>query len=200
MFNFEAWKDRNVVMHCKTFEETKYFCNMMNKENMKLCSGHSYDPEYLWSFYNKELCFDFNKGKYSGIAYFIRHGYEILECSNYMDTDNDMKDFVVHCETEEVPTRRKCLEQAIKIICSDRNDSYGNPEDNFHTMAEFTTDYLHARDLLPKDKYLTDEDAAVISILFKIARRASGRYKEDTYIDIAGYAACAMEVGEKYNG
>ena len=33
--------------------------------------------------------------------------------------------------------------------------------------------------------------------LFKIARASTGKYKADNYIDLAGYAACGMEIAEK---
>lgn len=37
------------------------------------------------------------------------------------------------------------------------------------------------------------EDVAIMMALLKIARIASGNYKVDSYIDLAGYAACAGE-------
>ena len=40
-------------------------------------------------------------------------------------------------------------------------------------------------------------DAANMMILLKVAR-AAGRYKCDNYVDIAGYAACAAEIGGTY--
>ena len=196
MFDFEKWKNQYVVMHCKTEEEAKAFCKEMHEAGLKWWNDSPYikddgvtDDE--WSTYKEDTCYNFNEGFYGVLEYYKNKGFIILEYSDYMNTENDMK------ETKEVSTRRKCLEKAIQVVCKDRNDSYGNPENNFGVMADFVTDYLHARSLLPKEKSLTDEDVAIISILFKVARRASGRYKEDTYIDIAGYAACAMEVGQR---
>ena len=193
MFDFEKWKNQYVVMHCKTEEEAKAFCKEMHEAGLTWCIGDKYSEFTYFDEYKQNTCYHFNKGVYGDLEYYKNKGFIILEYSDYMDTENDMK------ETKEVSTRRKCLEKAIEVVCKDRNDSYGNPENNFGVMADFVTDYLHARSLLPKEKSLTDEDVAIISILFKVARRASGRYKEDTYVDIAGYAACAMEVGEKYN-
>lgn len=31
MFNFDEWKDKNVVMHCKTQEEAEAFCKEMDE-------------------------------------------------------------------------------------------------------------------------------------------------------------------------
>ena len=58
--------------------------------------------------------------------------------------------------------------------------------------------YLKARcldscgglDILP-------EDVAMMMSLLKIARIASGNYKADSFIDLAGYAACAGECAER---
>lgn len=189
MFDFKKWKNKNVVMHCKTQEEAKAFCKEMHNAGLtwkyKLKDEYNYINNTSYHAYKEKTCYYFNDGMYGDVDNAKKNGYIVLEYSDYMDKPK-----------EEQPTRRKCLEKAIEVVCKDRNDSYGNPENNFGVMADFVTDYLHARNLLPKEKSLTDEDAAVISILFKVARRASGRYKEDTYIDIAGYAACAMEVGQ----
>lgn len=34
-------------------------------------------------------------------------------------------------------------------------------------------------------------------ILLKVARAATGKFNADNYIDIAGYAACACEIGDR---
>ena len=185
MFDFNEWKNKKVVMHCKTREEAEAFCKEMDKAGLTWRLGHRYSEFNYFEEYKQNTCYHFNEGVYGNIEGYIKMGFKILEYSDYMDKPK-----------VEQSTRRKCLEKAIEVVCKDRNDNYGNPENNFGVMANFATDYLHARSLLPKEKSLTDEDVAVISILFKVARRASGRYKEDTYIDIAGYAACAMEVGQ----
>lgn len=82
-------------------------------------------------------------------------------------------------------TRSECLDIAKKTVCQDRNDQYGKPEDNFKIVAEFWGSYLN--------KSLTPADVANLMILFKIARNMGG-VKEDNYVDIAGYAACGVEV------
>ena len=83
--------------------------------------------------------------------------------------------------------RKETLEAAIKTVCEDRQDSYGNPEDNFEIIAELWSGYLG-------DVLLRAEDVAVMMILLKAARIRTGEYKSDNYIDIAGYAACAAEI------
>ena len=83
--------------------------------------------------------------------------------------------------------RAECLQEAGKIVCNDREDTYGAPEDNFEMIAYFWGNYL---------KYdLTSQDVANMMILLKVARAVTGKFKADNYVDIAGYAACACEMG-----
>ena len=83
--------------------------------------------------------------------------------------------------------RKETLENAIKTVCEDRQDSYGKPKDNFAMIADLWSGYLG-------DVLLEAEDVAIMMILLKIARIQTGKYKPDNFIDIAGYAACAAEV------
>lgn len=83
--------------------------------------------------------------------------------------------------------RAECLKEAEKIVCGDREDAYGRPEDNFKVIAQFWTSYLGVPEVAG--------DVANMMILLKVARAATGKYKFDNYVDIAGYAACACEIG-----
>ncbi len=89
--------------------------------------------------------------------------------------------------------RDQILDTAKQTICHDRNDQYGEPEDNFRRIAEFWTAYLGPE--LPRS--LTAADVANMMILFKVARNASGSMKDDNWIDLCGYAACGGEVSAK---
>lgn len=85
--------------------------------------------------------------------------------------------------------RAECLQEAERIVCNDREDTYGAPEDNFELISEFWTSYLSRKE------HLTESDIANMMILLKVARAATGKFKADNYVDIAGYAACACEMG-----
>lgn len=85
--------------------------------------------------------------------------------------------------------RTECLQEAERIITGDRENTYGAPEDNFAAIAFLWTAYLR-REITPKD-------VANMMILLKVARAAAGKHKDDNYIDIAGYAACACEIGDR---
>ena len=86
--------------------------------------------------------------------------------------------------------REKILEEAKNIICADRNEQYGEPEDNFACIAALWSIYLG----IDLDGY----DVGMLMVLFKTARMISGRYKRDSLVDLIGYAACAAE-GRKGN-
>lgn len=86
-------------------------------------------------------------------------------------------------------TRKECLEKAIGCVCQDRENDYGSPENSFDAIAKLWTAYL--------DREISSHDVGMMMSLMKIARLKSGRFKEDSYIDAAGYIACAAEIGTK---
>lgn len=82
--------------------------------------------------------------------------------------------------------RKATLEQAMTIVCTDREKQYGSPEDNFNLIARLWEDY--------KGYPFTAHDVAVMMLLLKVARIKTGHNKADSYVDAAGYAACAAEL------
>lgn len=84
-------------------------------------------------------------------------------------------------------TREETLDKAKAVVTKDRNDQYGLPESNFGTIARLWSAYL--------DREVTPKDVAVMMILLKCAR-TKHKVSDDTWIDIAGYAACGAEVME----
>lgn len=82
--------------------------------------------------------------------------------------------------------RKKILNDAMNVICNDRQDQYGNAEDSFFEIAKLWTSYLNAT--------VTSFDVAMMMILLKIARCESNPYHNDNYVDICGYAALAGEM------
>ena len=88
----------------------------------------------------------------------------------------------------ETMTREEILDTAKSIVCGERQDQYGNPEDNFERIADLWGAYLNC------DVMLQAADVANMMILLKIARIATGTGKDDNWVDIAGYAACGGEI------
>lgn len=92
-------------------------------------------------------------------------------------------------------TRKSILSDAEKCVCGTREQSYGSPENNFQVIAEFWRVYIMAKYGI--DVPFAPDDSGIMLSLLKIARIASGQSKDDNYIDLAGYAACAGEIACK---
>lgn len=94
-------------------------------------------------------------------------------------------------------TRKEILSQAAYCVCGHREQDYGSPEDNFFTIGLLWGIYLNSAHPDYTEKFpmngITPKDVAVMMALLKVARIATGR-SEDSFIDLAGYAACAGEI------
>lgn len=84
--------------------------------------------------------------------------------------------------------RLDTLKAAAECVCGSREEDYGIPEDNFGVIAALWTAYT-GTDVTPKD-------VAMMMALLKIARAKAGS-KPDTYVDLAGYAACGAEISAR---
>lgn len=90
-------------------------------------------------------------------------------------------------------TRADILHAAEKCVCGQRETDYGTPEDNFKTIAELWEAYLNKACTRGVNVRVEAKDVAVMMALLKIARIAAGGGKSDSWIDLAGYAACGAE-------
>lgn len=70
--------------------------------------------------------------------------------------------------------REAILSEVKKIICNDRNEQYGEPEDSFEKIADYWTTYLKHNCVAP------DAD-------FDLGAR-------DVFIDAIGYMTCATDI------
>ena len=86
--------------------------------------------------------------------------------------------------------RQEILDKAKECVCGQRQQDYGNPEDNFALIADLWTTYMNKTDL-----FFTSKDVAMMALL-KVARIRTGKGTRDSYVDLAGYAACAGEIAE----
>lgn len=82
--------------------------------------------------------------------------------------------------------RQTVLKQAEWCVCGKREEDYGSPEDSFGTIGQLWTIYT--------GHPVTAKDVAMMMALLKIARIMGGKGTMDSYIDLAGYAACGAEV------
>lgn len=82
---------------------------------------------------------------------------------------------------------KSVLDDAKDIIFGDREKTYGRPEFNLQTIAEFWRIYLERKHnvlvaLLP-------EDVAFMMVLLKMARLMNSPTHRDSQVDLCGYVA-----------
>lgn len=85
--------------------------------------------------------------------------------------------------------RAEILHAAESCICGQREQDYGSPEDNFGTIAQMWTAYTGT--------LITALDVAMMMCLLKIARIKNGGGTGDSFVDLAGYAACGGEIHDR---
>lgn len=131
---------------------------------------------------------------YSGVKYLE---YVIT----HIDTDVWKCDECNECDEKKPMNRADILESAKKCVCGQREQDYGTPESNFQLIANLWNDYLslpydhsdwnETRVTIPK---ISSTDVAMMMALMKIARIKNGGGTGDSFVDLAGYAACGGEI------
>jgi hypothetical protein len=86
--------------------------------------------------------------------------------------------------------REECLDAAMAAV-RDRPAAYGAPENNFERIAALWNAHV---DNLGGVGHFNATDVAIMLALLKIARLASAPEHTDSWVDLAGYAACGAEV------
>nr|DAV66128.1 MAG TPA: hypothetical protein [Caudoviricetes sp.] len=127
------------------------------------------------------------------------------EDSDYWRADAPAEGVAVEAEkleTEGEPeklTRAAVLEKARACVCGEREEDYGSPEDSFGCIAELWEAYLRAACIAPNAVVtVTPADVAMLMALLKIARVGTSFVggTADSFVDLAGYAACGAECAE----
>lgn len=132
-------------------------------------------------------------------------GFEVLEDDSptiamiiAKHTENDTPTIAEAVEKHSEDAKRKLtradiLHAAEKCVCGQRETDYGTPEDNFKAIAELWEAYLNKACTRGVNVRVEAKDVAAMMALLKIARIAAGGGKADSWIDLAGYAACGAE-------
>ena len=89
-------------------------------------------------------------------------------------------------------TRKECLDAAAKAVLTDRAREYGHPEDSFALIAALWSRYTGCD--------ISTADVAAMMILLKLARVEGNPRHMDSWVDIAGYAACGAECAAAMSG
>jgi hypothetical protein len=84
--------------------------------------------------------------------------------------------------------RKQCLDAAATCVLQNRAQVYAKPEDAFGLIAKLWTTYLSECGPL-----LATHDVAAMLALMKLARIAQNSDHVDSWVDLAGYAACGVE-------
>lgn len=92
-------------------------------------------------------------------------------------------------------SRNEVLDRAGRAVNGDRTHDYGGPESSFSKIAAYWQAYL---DQIIKERNgdlcICGHDVALMLALLKIARLTTSPAHVDSWVDLAGYAACGGEV------
>lgn len=91
-------------------------------------------------------------------------------------------------------TRAEILTAAGNAVLRDRNRSYGEPENSFGDIEQIWA----ALDLARGDRPRGAADVALYLIAVKLIRAATNPQHLDSWVDIAGYAACGGELAGRF--
>lgn len=83
-------------------------------------------------------------------------------------------------------SRSEVLTTAERLVNGDRDQAHGQPAHTFQRIADIWSVYLGCT--------ITPTDVASLMVLFKLARVSVNPAHADSWIDIAGYAACGCEI------
>ena len=130
-----------------------------------------------------------------GLRLTVEDAYALCRAASHTDNTPDIRE-VVEKYGEDVKrklTRVDILHAAEKCVCGQREQDYSTPEDNFKAIAELWEAYLNKACTRGVNVRVEAKDVAAMMALLKIARIAAGGGKADSWIDLAGYAACGAE-------
>ena len=82
--------------------------------------------------------------------------------------------------------RKEILVTASDLVSVDRAEQYGDARQSFNRISDLWSVYL--------EKPLSVTDVANMMVLLKVSRAKGNPLHEDSYIDMAGYAALAGEM------
>jgi len=105
--------------------------------------------------------------------------------------------------TERMPDRKRLLDTAAEYVLKERNKSYGEPDEDFQRIAKIASAMgfrFAAGTGENACRELSGSDVALFMIALKASRLAWAPEHEDSWIDIAGYAACGMETANLQRG
>ena len=121
------------------------------------------------------------------------HHWTPIDFKSAKQPDPEHLDRLGLMETQGKAFRQAILDEASAAITGAREDTYGGPEQSFLTIAKFWSAYL--------DHFVEPQDVAAMLALMKLARlkHSEGQHR-DSWVDLAGYAACGAECAKRHEG
>lgn len=117
-FDFGAWKDKNVCMHCRTSEEAEDFRCEMSKAGLRWDSGESYLEKSCFSPYEDLTCYYFNEGTYDSTVFAKNRGDQILEWSDYRSTEpKEEQEKIMETKSNDKPLSLQEATSIYKRLC-----------------------------------------------------------------------------------
>lgn len=94
--------------------------------------------------------------------------------------------------------RGEVLDNARARVCGDRDKTYKSPENSFALIAELWEPIIKDRCVGPGVDVCVDAVTVALCMAeLKIARAATNETHMDSWVDLAGYAACGGEIAGK---
>ncbi len=162
---------------------------LQRKYNLEKCANeaqHKFFRQYAGN--GVEIDFNYAIDDVYETSYVIvdKKEYQSLLDNYSAEIHGEVEEFV-----EEPSSRRDILRCAEKCVCGQREQDYGSPESNFQLIADLWNDYLKKE----RSSIVVDAtDVAMMMALLKIARIRNGGGSGDSFVDLAGYAACGGEI------
>lgn len=94
-----------------------------------------------------------------------------------------------HGSEAQAVMRERVLDEAKRCVLKNRNSVYGSPEDNFKNTA----DVINAQFSHKLKENFSSSDVSILMICLKMARLKTTPGHFDSWVDLAGYAACGAE-------
>jgi hypothetical protein len=117
------------------------------------------------------------------------------EFADFVVITKGKEEMKVAPQAAALPFTKADLLDAAKLAVGDRGLNYGRPEDNFARIAAHWNAFLFNRGIVASGGGLVSaSDVAIMCALLKIARLENDPGHHDSWVDLAGYAACGAEI------
>lgn len=176
-FDFGAWKDKNVSMHCRTREEAEDFCNEMHKAGLTWSSGTSYLKMSCFNIYENYTCYRFNEGEYDNTVHAKNKGYTILEWADYRSTEPmEEQEKTMEPKSDDKSLNFKEAMSIRKRLCTSMRDVCENCP-----LSSYNNDTTK-----PCDDFMIDHPDMAESLLKEWAAEHPAKTNRDKFAEVFG--------------